>query len=96
MGSVILESYERFKGENFEFNPFENFVIRMFEKRNKFKKEKKNLIQTIIKKQKNAVCGFCIRDEVNEFYTFCLLNGWELNMVTELMNGFLLRTGISW
>ena len=31
VGSVLLERYERFISDNLEFNPFENFVIRMTE-----------------------------------------------------------------
>ena len=34
VGSVILKFYEGFLCDNLKFNPFENFVIKMTEKRN--------------------------------------------------------------
>ena len=50
VGSVILKFYERFICDNLQFNPFENFVNKMTEKGNKFKKEKKVFLQTLTKK----------------------------------------------
>ena len=75
VGSVKLEFYEEFICDNLEFNPFENFVIKMTEKRNKYKKEKKELLQTLTKKKTNAVYRFCIRAKINESYE-CVSTQW--------------------
>ena len=75
VGSVILEFYEKFICDNLEFNPFENFVIKMTGKRNKYKKEKRNLLQTLTKKKTNSVSGFCIRAKNIESYK-CVSTEW--------------------
>ena len=49
-GGVILEVYEGFFCHNLEFNPYTEFVTDMFEKRDLFKSQGKDLLQNLVKK----------------------------------------------
>ena len=51
-----------------DFNPFEYFVIDMTAKRNKNKKEKKEILEFLTKKKTNAVYGYNIRADIEESY----------------------------
>ena len=73
VGSVISKLFEGFICDNLEFTPFEKFVIKMTEKINKNKKEKKDLLQTSTKSKTNA--GFCLRAEINDSFK-CVTTQW--------------------
>ena len=73
VGSVISKLFEGFICDNLEFTPFEKFVIKMTEKINKNKKEKKDLLQTSTKSKTNA--GFCLRAEINDSFK-CVSTQW--------------------
>ena len=49
VGGFIVKVYEGFICDTLDFKPFDDFVIDMTEKRNKFKKEEKGLSQTLRK-----------------------------------------------
>ena len=49
-GDVILEVFEGFFCHNLEFNPYTEFVSDMFEKRDLFKSQGKELLQNLVKK----------------------------------------------
>ena len=47
---IILGVFERFFGLNLEYNPYSEFVTDMFEKRDLFTSQEKNLLRNITKK----------------------------------------------
>ena len=49
-GGIILEVYEGFFCHNLEYNPYTEFVTDMFEKRDLFKSQGKDLLQNLAKK----------------------------------------------
>ena len=49
-GGVILEVFEGFFCHNLEYNPYTEFVTDMFEKRDLFKSQGKDLLQNLAKK----------------------------------------------
>ena len=51
-GGVILEIYEGFFCHNLNFNPYTEFVTDMFEKRDLFKSQEKDLLQNLAKKNR--------------------------------------------
>ena len=51
-GGIILEIYEGFFCHNFEYNPYTEFVTDMFEKRDMFESEGKELLQNLLKKNR--------------------------------------------
>ena len=51
-GGVILEIYEGFFCHNLYFNPYTEFVTDMFEKRDLFKSQGKDLLQNLAKKNR--------------------------------------------
>ena len=93
VGSLILEFYGGFICENLELNPFENFVIMMTENRNKFRKKKKDLLQTLTEKRTNAVYGFCIRHELNESYKYVSIQWMRTEYDDQEREWFLLMNG---
>ena len=67
-GSVILEVYEGFFCYNLEFNPYTEFVTDMFNKRDYFKSQGKDLLQNLAKKIGLSVYGGNIGKDINEEY----------------------------
>ena len=74
-GGVILEVYEGFFCHNLEFNPYTEFVTDMFEKRDLFKSQGKDLLQNLAKKIGLSVCGDNNRKDINEEYK-CVTENW--------------------
>ena len=66
VGGDIIEFFEGLIFDNLDCNPFEKFVLDMTAKRNKFKKEKKNILQTQAKEVSNAVYGYSIRSDIED------------------------------
>ena len=75
VGGVITEFFGGFVCDNLNLNPFEDFVIDITAKRNKFKKEKKDLLQTPTKKRTSAVYGYTLRADIEYGYK-CVSNHW--------------------
>ena len=74
-GGEILEVYEGFFSHNLEFNPYTEFVTDMFEKRDLFKSQGKDLLQNLAKKIGLSVYGGNIRKDINEEYK-CVTENW--------------------
>ena len=74
-GGVILEVYEGFFYHNLEYNPYTEFVTDMFEKRDLFKSQGKDLLQNLAKKIGLSVYGGKIRKDINEEYK-CVTEAW--------------------
>ena len=74
-GGIILEIYEGFFCHNLEFNPYTEFVNDMFEKRDLFKSQGKDLLQNLAKKIGLSVYGGNIRKDINEEYK-CVTENW--------------------
>ena len=74
-GGVILEVFEGFFCHNLEFNPYTEFVTDMFQKRDLFKSQGKDLLQNLAKKIGLSVYGGNIRKDINEEYK-CVTENW--------------------
>ena len=74
-GGVILEVYEGFFCHNLNFNPYTEFVTDMFEKRDMFNSQGKDLLQNLAKKNGLSVYGGNIRKDINEEYK-CVTENW--------------------
>ena len=74
-GGVIMEVYEGFFCHNLDFNPSTEFVTDMFEKRDLFKSQGKDLLQNLAKKIGLSVYGGNIRKNINEEYK-CVTENW--------------------
>ena len=74
-GGVILEVFEGFFCHNLNFNPYTEFVTDMFEKREMFKSQGKDLIQNLANKIGLSVYGGNIRKDINEEYR-CVTENW--------------------
>ena len=74
-GGVILDIYEGFFCHNLEFNPYTKFVTDMFQKRDMFKSQGKDLLQNLAKKMGLSVYGGNIRKDINEEYK-CVTENW--------------------
>ena len=57
VGGIKIEFFEGFICDNIDYNPFEKFVLETTAKTNKYKKEKRNTLQTQSEKVSNAVYG---------------------------------------
>ena len=75
IGGVVLKFYEGFICDNLEFNPFFNFIIDMTAKRNYYKKEGKNILQSMCKAISLGSYGSCIRRDINENFK-CVTENW--------------------
>ena len=65
---IILEVFEGFFCHNLEYNPYTEFVTDMFEKRDSFKSQGKDLLQNLAKKIGLSVYGGNIGKNINEEY----------------------------
>ena len=74
-GGVIMDVYEGFFCHNLEFNPYIEFVTDMFQKRDMFKSQGKDLLQNLAKKIGLSVYGGNIRKDINEEYK-CVTENW--------------------
>ena len=74
-GGVILEVYEGFFCHNLEYKTYTEFVTDMFEKRDLFKSQRKDLLQNLAKKIGLSVYGGNIRKDINEEYK-CVTETW--------------------
>ena len=74
-GGVILDVYEGFFCHNLKFNPYTKFVTDIFQKRDLFKSQGKDLLQNLAKKIGLSVYGGNIRKDINEEYK-CVTENW--------------------
>ena len=74
-GGIILEDHERFFCHFLEFNPYIDFVTDMFEKRDFFISQGKDLFQNLAKKIRLSVYGGNIRKDKDEEYK-CVTDTW--------------------
>ena len=74
-GGIILEVFEGFFCHNLEYNTYTEFVTDMFEKRDLFKSQGKDLLQNLAKKIGLSVYGGNIRKDINEQYK-CVTEKW--------------------
>ena len=72
---VILEVFAGFFRYNIENSPYTEFVTDMFEKRDFFKSQGKDLLQNLVKKIGLSVYGANIRKDINEEYK-CVTENW--------------------
>ena len=92
-GGDILDIYEGFFCHNLEFNPYTEFVTDMFEKRDLFKSQGKDLLQNLAKKIGLSVYGGNIRKDINEEYK-CVTENWmRENFVDRIKEWFPLKYG---
>ena len=74
-GGIILEVFEGFFCHNLEFNPHTELVTDMFQKRDMFKSQGKDLLQNLAKKIGLSVYGGNIRKDINDEYK-CVTENW--------------------
>ena len=88
-GGIDSEVFEGFFCDNTEYNPYTEFVTGMFEKRDLFKSQRKDLFQNLAKKIGLSVYGGNIREDINEEHK-CVTENWMgENFDDRLRNGFL-------
>ena len=92
-GDVVLEIYEGFFCHNLEFNPYTETVTDMFEKRDLFKSQGKDILQNLAKKIGLSVYGGNIRKDINEEYK-CVTEAWMIeNFDDRVKQWFPLKNG---
>ena len=72
---IILEIYNVFFCHIMQYNPYTDFVKDMIAKRDRYKKERKDLLQILAEKIANSVYGNNIRKDVNDQYE-CVTENW--------------------
>ena len=92
-GGVILKIFEGFFCHNLEYNPYTEFVTDMFEKRDLFKSQGKDLLQNLAKKIGLSVYGGNIREDMDEEYK-CVTENWmKENFDDRVKDWFPLKNG---
>ena len=92
-GGKVLEVYEGFFCYNLEYNPYTEFVTDMFQKRDMFKSQGKDLLQNLAKKIGLSVYGGNIRKDINEEYK-CVTENWmRENFDDRIKEWFPLKNG---
>ena len=61
--------------ENFKISPFRKVIEKLFALRQKYKDEKNDLMQGLVKLNMNSLCGVQIRKDINESY-YCRSENW--------------------
>ena len=92
-GGVILEVYEGFFCHNLEYNLYTEFVTDMFEKRDLFKSQGKELLQNLAKEIGLSVYGGNIRKDINEEYKCATENWMRENFDDRVKEWFRLKNG---
>ena len=92
-GGIILEVYEGFFCHNLEYNPYTEFVTDMFEKRDLFQPQGKDLLQNLVKKIGLSVYGGNIRKDIDEEYKGVTENWMEKNFDDRVKEWFPLKNG---
>ena len=74
-GAIIFKVLEGFFCHNLEYKTYTEFVTEIFEKRELFKSQGKDLLQNLAKKIVLSVYGGNIRKDINEEYK-CVTEKW--------------------
>ena len=92
-GGVILVVFEGFFCHNMNFNPYTEFVTDMFQKRDLFKSQGKDILQNLAIKIGLSVYGGNIRKDINEEYK-CVTENWmKENFDDRVKEWFSLKNG---
>ena len=76
IGGRVIQIYEGvIYRENFKISPFRKVIEKLFALRQKFKHEKNDLMQGLVKIIMNSLYGVQIRKDINESY-YCKLEIW--------------------
>ena len=76
IGGKVIEIYEGvFYRENFKVSPFRKVIEKLFALRQKYKNEKNDLMQGLVKLIMNSLYGVQIRKDINESY-YCKSENW--------------------
>ena len=76
IGGKVIEIYEGvIYRENFEVSPFRKVIEKLFALRQKYKDEKNDLMQGLVKLIMNSLYGVQIRKDINESYS-CKPETW--------------------
>ena len=76
IGGKVIQIYEGvFYRENFKISPFRKVIEKLFPLRNRYREEKNNLRQGLVKKILNSLYGVQIRKDINESY-YCKSETW--------------------
>ena len=71
IGGKVIEIYEGvIYRENFKVSPFREVIEKLFALRQKYKDEKNDLMQGLVKLNINSLYGVQIRKDINELYSF--------------------------
>ena len=92
-GGVTLEVSECFFCHNLENNPYTELVTDMFEKRDLFKLQRKDLIQNLAEKIGLTVYGGNFRKDINEEYNSVTENWMRENFDDRVKKWFPLKNG---
>ena len=88
-----MEVFEKLVCHNPKYNPYTEFVNDMFEKRDLFKSQRKELLQNLAKKIGLSVYGGNIREDINEEYN-CVTDIWlRENFDARVKDWFPLKNG---
>ena len=76
MGGKVIRIYDGvIKRENFKISPFRKVIEKMFALRQKYKDEKTDLMQRLVKLTMNSLYGIQLRRDINESY-YCKSETW--------------------
>ena len=76
IGGKVIETYEDvIYRENFKISPFRKVIGRLFALRQKYKNEKNDLMQGLVKLNMKTLYGYHIRRDINESY-YCKSEIW--------------------
>ena len=76
IGGRVIEIYEGVVyRENFKISPFRKVIEKLFALRQKYKDEKNDLMQGLVKLIMNSLCGVQIRRDISESY-YCKSETW--------------------
>ena len=76
IGGKVIEIYEGvIYRENFKISPFRRVIEKLFALRQKYKDEKNDLMQGLVKLIMNSLYGVQIRKDINESY-YCRSENW--------------------
>ena len=75
VGGLIIEFYEGFICDNFDFNPSGEYILDNTAKGNEYEKEGKDILQDMCKKISNGTYGDCIRCDIHDVLK-CVTENW--------------------
>ena len=83
VGGKVIQIYEVvIYRENFKISPFRKTIEKLFALRQKYKDEKNDLMQGLIKLNMNSLYGVQIRRDINESY-YCKTETWMKTEIDE-------------